>query len=63
MLDGTFTDREIAPHVDHAEGATQRNESPDEEYRRLVREWTEVLSNAPGKRGRLLRMALASGWC
>ena len=63
MFDGTHADREFARPDDHADRAHRRNETPDEEYRRLVREWTEVLSNAPGRRGRLLRMALTRGWC
>ncbi len=63
MFDGAYTDREISLHDDHADHAGHRDETPTEEYRRLVREATQALSNAPGKRGRLLRMALASGWC
>ena len=60
MLDGAYLDyratRCVIP-TDHSV------ETPEEEYRRQVREWTEALSNRPGWRGRLLRMALASGWC
>ncbi len=63
MFDGAYTDREISLHDGHADHAGDRDETPMEEYRRLVREATEALSNVPGKRGRLLRMALASGWC
>ncbi len=63
MFDGTYTDREISRTDDHADRTDHRDETPTEEYRRLVREATEALSNVPGKRGRLLRMALVSGWC
>ena len=63
MFDGAYTELENARFDGHADQAGHRDETPTEEYRRLVREATEALSNAPGERGRLLRMALASGWC
>ena len=63
MFDGAYTDRENVQYDDHADRAGHRDETPTEEYRRLVREATQALSNVPGKRGRLLRMALAMGWC
>ena len=63
MFDGIYGESEIVSADDNDDRADQRKQSPEEEYRRLVREWTDVLSSAPGKRGRILRMALASGWC
>ena len=63
MFDGAYTNREFSRHDSYADHAGDRDESPMEEYRRLVCVATEALSNLPGKRGRLLRMALGSGWC
>ena len=63
MFDGAYTDRKNTLHDSHVDQAGVRDETPMEDYQRLVRETTEALSNVPGKRGRLLRMALASGWC
>jgi hypothetical protein len=62
MFDGAYTDRENVRNDDHANRASNRKESPSEEYRRLVCEATQTLSNVPGRRGRLLQMALTSGW-
>ena len=62
MFDGAFGDRESDHNDDHADRDRNRDETATEEYQRLVREATRVLWNAPGRGGRLLRMALTSGW-
>ena len=60
MFDGAYSDYQIDQSPDRP---TQRDETPEEQHRRLIREQIEVLSNVPGKRGRFLRRALVSGWC
>lgn len=63
MFDGTYTDRDDILGNDHVDPTSRSGETPTEQHARLVREATEALTNVPGRRGRLLRMALSSGWC
>ncbi len=58
MFAATFNDFQNAQAID----ATQRAESHEQEYARLVREAEEKLSNLPGEKGRQLRIARTSGW-
>ena len=62
MLDRTTSLCGIEQGLDCPEPASREHETPYEEHRRLVREWTEHLSNLPGWQGRICRIALASGW-
>ena len=62
MLDRTKPLHEFEWGFDHPTAASHECETPYEEHRRLVKEWTEILSNLPGWHGRLCRIALASGW-
>ncbi len=63
MFAATFNDYQDAQVFEKTDSAIHRAETPEQEHSRLVREWTETLSNMPGARGRQLRRALASGWC
>ena len=45
-------------NIDRVEPGGDREETPDDEYGRQVRECREMLSNLPGWRGRLVRSAL-----
>jgi hypothetical protein len=58
MFAATFNEFQNAQTID----ATDRQESPEQEYASLIREATETLSNLPGDRGRQMRIALTSGW-
>ena len=60
MLDGAYTDRTTARDPDRSEAESEQPVFPD--HARLVREWTRALSNRPGWRGYLVRIALISGW-
>ena len=41
---------------------SDRGETREKEYARLVRDAEERLSNLPGGKGRQMRIALTSGW-
>ena len=63
MFDSNVLDQEDALGIGQTDAANRSAETPEAEHSRRVREWTKILSNAPGWRGRLLRRALGSGWC
>ena len=63
MFDGTCPIPAKTQELPDRENADRRRMTPEEEHSRQIRERTEALSNAPGKQGRRLRRALASGWC
>jgi hypothetical protein len=59
MFAATLNDFQDTQHIE----TRYQGETPEQEHARLVREWTETLSNLPGTRGRMIRMALTNGWC
>ena len=59
MFAATFNEFQAAQITE----TIDRAETREQEHARLVREAEEKLSNLPGKRGRQMRIALASGWC
>ena len=63
MFATTFNDYHDAEVFEKTDSTTNRAETREQEHSRLVREWTETLSNMPGFRGRQLRRALETGWC
>ncbi len=63
MFDGAYLDHERTAGSTKAGYKTDRKETAEAEQRRLVQEWTESLSDLPGWRGGLLRIAFTNGWC
>ena len=61
MFAATFNEFQNAQIIEKTNNAALRVEISQQDHDRLVREWTETLSNMPGYRGRQPRRALGSG--